>query len=154
MLAMRLGITAKSELRQIAVGAMLHDLGKLGIPESILTKPGMLDDRELDLVKSHPVLGFRKLCRRSDLNYGQLMMVYQHHERMDGLGYPVGSAADEIHAWTRICSVVDVFEALTSNRPYRAHLRIDEVLGLMDLSSGTRFDRGVYECWKATIKTT
>ncbi len=152
MLAKELGITSENELNQIAMGALLHDLGKLEIPESILTKPGKLTEREFDVIKTHPTVGFRQLCERQDLNYAQLMMVYQHHERLDGTGYPVRIGAKEIHSWAKICAVADVFEALTSNRPYRAGMSFDDAFRIMDRQSTTGFDKDIYRCWKNAMQ--
>jgi HD-GYP domain-containing protein (c-di-GMP phosphodiesterase class II) len=151
MLAENLGITNREELNRIATGGLLHDLGKLEIPEAILTKDSGLTDQEFAIIKRHPTVGFRKLCQRTDLQFGQLMMVYQHHERLDGRGYPVGVGGDEIHEWARICAVVDVFEALTSNRPYRAGMTSQAAFQIMDRSSPTGFDASIYQCWKAII---
>lgn len=151
LLARALGITAAADLKQIAVGALVHDLGKLQIPHALLSKHAKLTREEFEIVKRHPIDGFRALARRDSLSFGQLMMVYQHHERLDGTGYPVGSVDDEIHLWARICAVADVFEALTSTRSYRRCLPVDEALTIMRRTSGTRFDGEVYECWQATI---
>ena len=151
MLAKELGITESEQLNAIAAGALLHDLGKLKIADSILTKPGKLTDAEFEIIKQHPADGFRSLCQREDLCRGQLMMVYQHHERLDGGGYPVRCEGNEIHDWARICAVSDVFEALTSNRPYRSGMSFGDAFEIMDRSSGSGFDKGIYECWKQTI---
>lgn len=97
ILAKSLSITDEGDLNSIAVGALLHDFGKLEIDEAVLTKPGKLDKNEFEIIKQHPTIGFRKLCHRDDLNHGQLMMVYQHHERMDGSGYPVGFVGSDMH---------------------------------------------------------
>jgi len=152
LLAHRLGIGDKGDLNAIAVGAMLHDLGKLDIREAILNKAGPLSDAEFDIIKRHPIVGLTKLCRREDLNFGQLMMVYQHHERLDGQGYPVGLVEDEIHPWAKLCAVVDVYEALTSNRPYRSALSQSEAFEIMDRDSGSALDKGMYQCWKEVIQ--
>jgi len=152
MLAGRLGITDQQELQEIASGALLHDIGKLDIPEQILCKPDRLDEAEFEIIRRHPRTGFTKLCHRNDLSHGQLMMVYQHHERLDGKGYPVGILADEIHPWAKICSVADVFEALTSNRPYRKGMTVKKAFQLMDRDCETAFDRKILECWKMTIQ--
>ena len=72
-------------------------------PAAILTKPGKLTDAEFEIVKTHPTVGFRRLCKRTDLSFAQLMMVYQHHERLDGSGYPLGICGSEMHPWARIC---------------------------------------------------
>ncbi|WP_231993692.1 HD-GYP domain-containing protein [Pseudobythopirellula maris] len=147
MLAARLGVEDPDELQQITAGALMHDLGKLEIPDSILTKPGRLSDEEFAIIRRHPTTGFRQLCRRDDLSHGQLMMVYQHHERMDGGGYPTRMVGDEIHPWARICAVADVYEALTSNRPYRKALSREVTLEIMLRDSGTAFDQDCLKAW-------
>jgi HD-GYP domain-containing protein (c-di-GMP phosphodiesterase class II) len=151
MLAKALGIDDRESLRAIGTGGLLHDLGKIGIPERILTKPGKLSDAEYETIKDHPRIGFLHLCQRNDLSFPQLMMVYQHHERVDGGGYPVGCVRQEIHDWARLCTVVDVFEALTSNRPYRGRLNKQEVSHIMERDSGKAFDREYLECWKSVV---
>ncbi len=152
MLAKECGITAPDELRKVAVGAMLHDLGKSEISGAILTKPGKLTDHEFRIIKTHPTIGFLRLSKRTDLSFGQLMMVYQHHEHLDGTGYPVQVSGSEIHPWARICAVADVFEALTSNRPYRAGMNKDDAFRIMDRQMGTFFDVEVYEQWKTLMQ--
>ncbi len=154
MLAKQLGITGKQELNQLVVGALLHDVGKLSISDHILTKPARLTEAEFNIIKRHPLDGFVLLSGRQDLSFAQLMMVYQHHERLDGGGYPVRCAADEIHPWARICTVCDVFEALTSNRPYRSGLPFDVAFEIMERDCGTAFDKEIYQCWKQTIVST
>lgn len=145
MLADKLGF--ENDLKAIGEGGLLHDLGKLDIDDGILTKPGKLSDEEFTEIKLHPLVGFRRLCHREDISFGQLMMVYQHHENMNGGGYPTGVASDEIHTWARICTVVDVYEALTSNRPYRHGMTAAEAFEIMDRLSD-KFDREIYQCWK------
>ncbi len=107
----------------------MHDLGKLDIDERILNKPGRLDDNERKIIETHPTLGLNRVAQRDDLSEGEFMMIYQHHERFDGTGYPVGLAGEDTHPWAQICAIVDVFEALTSNRPYRARLSHATALG-------------------------
>jgi len=145
MLADKLGFA--DDLQAIGEGGLLHDLGKLDIDDGILTKPGRLNDEEFTEIKLHPLIGFRRLCRREDISFSQLMMVYQHHENMNGGGYPTGVASDEIHEWARICTVVDVYEALTSNRPYRRGMTPAEAFEIMDRLSD-KFDPEMYQCWK------
>lgn len=151
VLANELGY-ADNELEQITVGGLLHDLGKLEVSDKILCKPGRLDDDEFGTIKTHPTVGFRKLAGRGDLNLGQLMMVYQHHERPDGQGYPVGVTEDDIHPWAKICSVVDVFEALTSQRPYRKPMSRRQALELQSNDVGTAFDPEIFQCWDSIIR--
>ena len=153
MLAGSLQLTNEEGLKQIATGALLHDLGKLDIPDKILCKPGRLNDTEFDIIRRHPRTGFRKLCQRDDLTFEQLMMVYQHHERLDGKGYPVGITAEEICPWSRVCTVADVFEALTSNRPYREGMSFDQAFEIMDRDCGLAFDTEMLKCWKTVIQT-
>src|SRR5262249_29729089 len=86
ILAKSLGTSDQAERTAIATGGPRHDPGKLDIPADILTKPGRLTDEEMTVVRRHPTLGFRKLCHRRDLTFGQLMMVYQHHEHLNGKG--------------------------------------------------------------------
>lgn len=151
VLAGELGVN-QPELEQITIGGLLHDLGKLDISDKILSKPGRLDEDEYRIVKQHPTAGFRQLAHRPDLNQGQLMMVYQHHERIDGKGYPVGVTGPEIHPWAKICSVVDVYEALTSHRPYRTPMSRSQALELQHRDSGTAFDPEVLQCWSSIIQ--
>jgi HD-GYP domain-containing protein (c-di-GMP phosphodiesterase class II) len=151
ILARALGFSG-DELQQIVVGALLHDLGKLEIPERILAKPGKLDELEFRQVQLHPVLGFRRLVNEQrQLNYGQLMIVYQHHEKLNGMGYPVGLPSEEIHPWAKICTVVDIFEALTSQRPYRKPMTHATALAMLDNISGTELDEEIVQCWKTLI---
>jgi len=154
ILAKSLGISSLADLHRIAVGGMLHDLGKLEIPNTILTKAGALSPDERARVKEHPRTGFLKLCHRNDLSRGQLMMVYQHHERIDGKGYPVGQVGAEIHDWGRVCAVVDVYEALTSNRPYRRALSRQEAFEIMGRDAGLSLDKELLACWMQAISTT
>lgn len=149
MLARALGISNRNDLNAIAVGALLHDAGKLQIPEEILTKPAELSESEIAVIREHPRLGFRMLSKRTDLSFGQLMMVYQHHEKADGTGYPVRCPGSELHDWGKICAVADVFEALTSNRPYRPAMPFAKAAEIMQ--NGTAFDQEVLSCWIETI---
>ncbi len=150
LLAVELG-HSRGDIERITSGGLLHDLGKLEIDEEILRKPGRLDEVEFRAIRAHPLLGFKKLAHREDLCEGQLMMAYQHHERLDGKGYPVGCVAGDIHPWAKLCSVVDVFEALTSHRPYRTPMTRSKALRLQQRDCGTSFDPEMLACWKAII---
>lgn len=143
---------SQRDIQQVITGGLLHDLGKLEIDESILCKPRRLDEIEMRSIRMHPLLGFRKLAQRSDINEAQLMMVYQHHERIDGSGYPVGQDNDGIHPWAKICAVVDVFEALTSQRPYRSPMSFGAAIELLRRDSGTAFDPEILQCWITIIQ--
>ena len=151
ILATELG-HSKQTVEEITAGGLLHDLGKLEISDELLRKPDKLTELELREIHMHPTLGFKKLAHREDLVEGQLMMTYQHHERLDGQGYPVGCIGDEIHPWAKICSVVDVYEALTSNRPYRRSMSQKKALQIMEREIGTAFDSELFRCWQSIIK--
>jgi len=153
VLASGLGIREEAELLDIAEGALLHDLGKRKIPPAVLNHPGRLNEEQWELVRRHPGDGFREVCLRPDLNWGQLMMIYQHHERLDGRGYPVGLVDEEIHDWARICKVADVFDALSSDRPYRKAEPLDKVLDFLVERIGTEFDKDMVQCLRAMIKS-
>lgn len=153
MLADALGME-KHEVELVVAAGLLHDLGKLEIPDQILTKPGRLDEDEFALIKKHPSIGFRQLARREDLTFGQLMMVYQHHERIDGRGYPVGTVGEDIHPWGRLCAVVDIYEAVTSQRPYRTPMSREEACNLIGRESGKALDPEMVECWISIIHNT
>lgn len=151
-LAKKLGIEDKNDLAALATGALLHDVGKRHIPAAILNKKGRLTEREFAVVKRHPLVGFQELCQRQDLSWPQLMMVYQHHERMDGRGYPVGVLGNEIHEWGRLCAIADVFDALSSYRPYRGPMPIADLREFFAANAGTHFDPEMVRCWDSVIK--
>jgi HD-GYP domain-containing protein (c-di-GMP phosphodiesterase class II) len=140
-------------LEQIAKGAMLHDLGKRFIPASILSKPAKLDREERAVIETHPLRGYEELCQRDDVTFEQLMMTYQHHEKWDGSGYPVGIARDEIHPWARMLAVVDVFDAMTGMRPYRKPATAQAAMDYIRQNAGTHFDPEVVECWDAAMSS-
>ena len=138
---------SREELVQLAVGGLLHDLGKLEISDKILNKPGRLLEEELREIRLHPTRGLERVADRDDLSLGQLMMIYQHHERCDGSGYPVGCGLQEIHPWGRLCAIVDVYEALTSLRPYRQSLSNHTALAILERGRGTEYDEEMLSCW-------
>jgi HD-GYP domain-containing protein (c-di-GMP phosphodiesterase class II) len=154
LLAERLGISHRNELDQIAVAAMLHDIGKRFIPASILTKPARLSTGERAIVELHPARGYEELQHRQDLFTGQLMIVYQHHEKIDGTGYPVGVTAEEIHPWAKLVAVVDVFDAMTGNRSYRRPASPSFALEYIRKNTGTHFDPEAATCWISAMSET
>ena len=136
LLAKELGLVEPSDLERIAVGALLHDVGKRFLPKHLIGGIAPLTAQERRLLEEHPQRGYEELHRRDDLTFEQLMMVYQHHERVDGKGYPVGVPDAEIHTWAKLCSVVDIFEALTGKRSYRAAVSVDRALAQLDEWAG------------------
>jgi HD-GYP domain-containing protein (c-di-GMP phosphodiesterase class II) len=147
ILAEEMGVSDSEMLEQIASGAMLHDIGKRFIPNNILNKPGLLEPEEREIYETHPQRGYMELCDRPGLEFGQLMMVYQHHERIDGRGYPVRILGDEIHPWTKLLSAVNVFDLMTSRRGNRRPATLKQALDYQHKQAGTQFDPEVVKCW-------
>ncbi len=150
LIATEMGFLSE-DVEDIVTGGLLHDLGKLDIDERILNKPGKLDDFEFRIIREHPLSGFRRLSKSNETTRVQRLMTYQHHERLDGKGYPVGIGSDEIDIASRICTVADVFEAMTSNRSYRNALSYKQTLEIMSENLGTAFDKEVFKCWSSII---
>jgi putative nucleotidyltransferase with HDIG domain len=142
----RLAVSVAAELglehelvRQVELGAVLHDIGKVRVPESILNKPGPLDDAEWAVMKTHPEVGERILRPIRSLN-AILPIVRHHHERWDGCGYPDGLAEREIPIGARIVAVCDAYRAMTEDRPYRKALDEAYARGELEQASGRQFD--------------
>ena len=146
LIAQEMGIRSQDTLVQIAQGALLHDYGKQYLPRWLLTQTDPLSQAQKETVMRHPLRGFEELCHREDLSWGQLMMVYQHHERCDGRGYPVASIGNEIHEWAQLCGVADVFDAMSRNRPYRRSIDDADVLAYLDRQAGRGFDEEIVRC--------
>jgi putative nucleotidyltransferase with HDIG domain len=152
LLAKQLGIVEERELKEIATGGLLHDVGKRFMPQRLLNKTTAYNDKDRQLINQHPTRGFEELYPFEAISFGQKMMVYQHHERMNGEGYPVGITGEEIHPWARICAIVDVHEALTGNRYYRKSDPIPKVLEYLGEKAGTYFDKEIFQCWKLIMR--
>jgi putative nucleotidyltransferase with HDIG domain len=133
-------------LVHITRGALLHDIGKMAIPDGILLKPGQLTDDERKLIQKHPIYAYEML---SPINFlvPAIDIPYCHHEKWDGSGYPRGLKGDEIPFAARIFPVIDVWDALTSDRPYRKAMPRDEVRHLIEAGSGKHFDPHVVEAF-------
>jgi HD-GYP domain-containing protein (c-di-GMP phosphodiesterase class II) len=131
-------------MTQLAMGLLIHDIGKISIPEMILNKPGALTPPEWELIKTHPAAGVSMV---SDDRISPLTrcVVRDHHERWDGLGYPTGRLGEEIHPFARIAAVADVYDAITADRPYRAAAPPHVGVRLVREGAGTQFDERVVE---------
>src|SRR5262249_26364289 len=129
-LARELGVTDDMELRAIEAAALLHDTGKIAIPEHILNKPGKLTPAEFEKMKLHAPIG-AEILSSIDFPYPVVPIVRHHHENWNGTGYPDGLKGTDIPLGARILSVVDCFDALTSDRPYRPRLTDDEALAIL-----------------------
>lgn len=142
-LANRLGISGAA-LMDVRRGALLHDIGKMGIPDSILLKNDLLTPDEWDVMRKHPLLAYQ-LLSGVDFLRGALDIPYAHHERWDGSGYPNGLKGEEIPLAARIFAVVDVYDALSSDRPYRKAWPAERIRSFMETQSGKHFDPQVLE---------
>jgi putative nucleotidyltransferase with HDIG domain len=143
LLAVRVGEKlglAPGRLRALAIGGLLHDIGKLSVPEAILKKPAALDDEEFAVVKRHPEWGFKLLKELGGFSDAVRELVRSHHERLDGKGYPRGVAANEIELDARILTVCDVYDALVSQRVYRAAWSHHEAMRILRDETGSAFD--------------
>ena len=127
------------EISDLVTGAFLHDVGKIGIPDSILRKPGKLSPDEFEVMKTHVLLGLEIVADNPWLT-GAAQIIRSHHERFDGKGYPDGLCAKSIPRIARVFAVVDVFDALTSERPYKKALPFKEAIETLDQGSGQHFD--------------
>ena len=127
------------DLTWIRRGAILHDVGKIGVSDAVLRKPGKLDEKEWEEMKEHPAMGYRMLQHIPFLKPA-LDIVLCHQERFDGSGYPRGLKGEEIPLGARVFAVVDTFDAMTSDRPYRAALSITDAREEIERWSGRQFD--------------
>ncbi len=137
-LAGKIGIS-NTEKQNLWRGSLLHDIGKMGVPDSILLKPGQLTDDERAVMRQHPLYAYQMLSPISYLKYA-LDIPYCHHEKWDGTGYPRGLKGEEIPLPARVFAVVDVYDALTTDRPYRKALSINEVYHYIQEQAGKQFD--------------
>jgi HD-GYP domain-containing protein (c-di-GMP phosphodiesterase class II) len=128
----------------IRMAASIHDVGKISVPAEILSKPGKLTDMEFSLIKIHSQKGYN-ILKDAELPYPVAEIVLQHHERLNGSGYPQGIKAGEILLEARIVSVADVVEAMASHRPYRSALGIDTALEEIEKNKGIFYDAVVVD---------
>lgn len=137
---------------QLQYGFLLHDVGKIGIPEAILTKPGALSAEEFAVMRTHPLIGVQIVGpMRRILDDRTLEIIRHHHERFDGDGYPDGLKADDIPLSARIFTVVDSFDAMTTQRPYRPAMSWEEACRRLEEGSGSQFDPHVVEIFLKMI---
>jgi HD-GYP domain-containing protein (c-di-GMP phosphodiesterase class II) len=127
-------------------GFLLHDVGKVGVPEAILNKPGPLDEDEWLIMRMHPEMGVQMVSGINSL-HPAVEVIRSHHERWDGRGYPSGLAGEEIPLSARVFSVCDAFDAMTSDRPYRRALPFDQAVEQIIAGTGTQFDPAMAEAF-------
>jgi HD-GYP domain-containing protein (c-di-GMP phosphodiesterase class II) len=150
-LARQLGCT-EEEIIHVRRGALLHDMGKMGIPDEILQKPGPLTDEEWKVMRKHPLYAYQMLSPISYLNQA-LIIPYYHHERWDGSGYPHGLKEEEIPLFARFFAIVDVWDALSSDRPYRKRMPPKEVVDYLRKEAGKLFDPQIVEKFLHLVET-
>jgi putative nucleotidyltransferase with HDIG domain len=139
ILTKALGIDDWNFCRDIERGALLHDIGKIGIPESVLRKPGPLTVREREIVKEHPLVGYEMIEEYRFLHKASRVVLF-HHESYDGRGYPYGMKKEEIPLEARIFSIADTLDAITSDRPYRKGQSFQKAFDEIEKGRGTQFD--------------
>jgi HD-GYP domain-containing protein (c-di-GMP phosphodiesterase class II) len=143
-IAMELGIQ-ESRLRHLAIGLLLHDIGKITVDQSIINKPGPLTQEEFEMIKAHPRKGFEILMWQEEISAKSKIIALHHHERMDGSGYPVGLKGEEIHEFGRIAAIADVYDAMTAQRIYRKSYSIQETVEFLREAGNQLFDRRYLE---------
>lgn len=137
----------KSALRNLELGALLHDIGKIGVPDAILRKPAKLTDDEWTKMKLHPLHG-EKILRGIPFLEGVAKIVSQHHEKWDGSGYPIGLRGEDIDLGARIFAVIDAFDSIVSDRVYRRGSSYEDAVAELTRCSGTQFDPLIVEAFK------
>lgn len=143
---------SQDALEELRVGTILHDIGKIGVPDAILNKRGRLTGEEFAVMKQHPVIGY-EICRPLMLSEGVLMIIRNHHEKLDGSGYPDGLKGGELPLSLRIVCVADAFDAMSSKRPYRGTMTTESVLSELSRCAGTQFDPVIVETLKGLMTT-
>lgn len=149
-LGRNLGLGSK-ELDRLHIAGMLHDIGKIGIPDHILNKPGALTDDEYENMKRHSSMGREILGQVGAMN-DVTKIIYHHHERMDGQGYPDGLQGDAVPFMARIICLADSYEAMTSNRAYRQSLPLTKVMYALDRGAGTQWDKELTDVWMSIVE--
>jgi putative two-component system response regulator len=140
-LALQIGF-AEDRLESLEYGALLHDIGKIGIKDEVLRKPGVLDPEEYEYIQEHPLIGVR-IVEGLEFFKDKIPIIRHHHEHFDGSGYPDGLVGEAIPLEARIIAVPDAFDAMTSARPHRRMIPLQDVLTELEQCQGTQFDPGV-----------
>lgn len=150
MIGKELGLSV-DDLKIVRLSAILHDVGKIGISESIITKKGPLNEEEFKIMMKHPIIGYEIIKNIDYLKKGLSFVLY-HHEKIDGTGYPFGLKGDKIPLFARIGAVADTFDAMTSDRPYRKGLTFNDAIKELRKFSGIQFDKKIVEFFIKALK--
>jgi HD-GYP domain-containing protein (c-di-GMP phosphodiesterase class II) len=145
-IAEKLGLTGNA-MQALIAGSFLHDVGKIGIPDQILLKPGRLDDDEMDIMRTHVIQGEEIVTGMGWLD-GANAVVAAHHEKWNGTGYPRGLQGESIPIAARIFAIADVFDALCSKRPYKEPMPFEQVMAILDQDTGTHFDANIMKIFR------
>lgn len=148
-IAQAMGLPAR-QIEGVRLAATLHDIGKIGVPSSVLTKPTKLNVHELGLIRTHPEVG-HAILKDVQLPWPIAEALLQHHERLDGSGYPKGLAGDDIILEAKIVAVADVFDSIASHRPYRVSLGRDAALEELQVNRGALYDPDVVDACQAVL---
>ncbi len=140
------------DVEDFGLGALFHDVGKTAIDDRILNKPGRLDKEEFELVKKHPLFGYEQIRQTRMMTKDQLSVVLQHHEAMDGSGYPGRLKAWQIHRYACVARIVDIYDALTTKRPYKEALPSEEALKIMKVEMEQTLDSRLFEAFLRLIR--
>ncbi len=149
----------RAELVHGGLGGLLHDLGKIKIPTEILNKPDGLTDEQYEVIKTHPDLGINLLMDNEDLNFEDLdlktigRVIHEHHENVDGSGYPNKIEGKDIHLLAKICAIADFFDAITTKRSYSEVVPISQALGIMERTAGKKIDEKLYKAFAAHVSS-
>ena len=146
LIGIQAGLDARN-LQALEIGALLHDIGKAGIPHNVLMKPAALNEREWRVMKLHPVIGWELMNRVAGVQ-DEADIVYCHHERFSGNGYPRGLRQQEIPIGARIFAIADTLDAIISDRPYRPGRPLAEARGEISRAAGTQFDPEIVQCFQ------
>ena len=136
-----IGLNAE-ECEQLYLTGLLHDVGKIGVPDRVLLKSGRLTDDEFELIKMHPEIGYRIIAPIAELSF-TLPGILHHHERIDGRGYPHGLRGEKIHRSARILAVADAYDAMTSSRTYRSAMTPERARAILEEGAGTQWDHEI-----------
>lgn len=150
MLGLKIGAN-RDYLKKLAIGGILHDFGKILIPDEILNKPGKLSNEEYEVIKQHPIQGYEILKEHPMLTPISKVMILLHHERINGDGYPLGVDKDKIHEGARICAICDVFDAMTSKRTYKNAFSVMDTLSQMEEMTRLQLDEDIFKVFRSII---